>query len=68
MEITGAFAAWQRALREHQESEHRLVQAQQAGDEAAVETLADTTAELKQRADALLADAEVLLRRKNSAH
>lgn len=66
MEITGAFAAWQRALREHQQAEDRLARAQQAGDAAAVETLAGTTAELKQRADALLADAEVLLRRKHA--
>lgn len=67
MEITGAFAAWERARREHQEAEARLAQAQQAGDEAAARQLARAAAELKQRADELLADAEVLLRKKNSS-
>lgn len=67
MEITGAFAAWERARREHQEAEARLAQAQQAGDKAAARQLARAAAELKQRADELLADAEVLLRKKNSS-
>jgi len=67
MEITGAFAAWERARREHQEAEARLAQAQQAGDETAARQLARAAAELKQRADELLADAEVLLRKKNSS-
>jgi len=66
MEITGAFAAWERARREHQEAEARLAQARQAGDEVAVRLLGNAASELKQRADELLADAEVLLRKKNS--